>query len=70
MPAKKIEVAEACDLDGAKELAGRIKRHWRERGYLGIRTWLTQISHYRDEVLYCVRSNIGHNGFPPLRAQA
>lgn len=55
--------------EGAYQLARRIEHYWRDKGYLGIRAWVTermgQGKHYG--AFYDVRSNIGPMGYPPRR---
>jgi hypothetical protein len=56
----------------ARKLAKRIERYWAERGY-DCKTEI--VDHISDEAtrpppherhtIYCVRSNIGPDGFPP-----
>ena len=70
MPGKKMVVAEVCDKSGAEALAVRLANYWRKRGFHGIRTSLMRIAHNGGrDMLWCVRSNIGPNGFPPRLAQ-
>lgn len=57
--------------NNAKSLQAKIEKYWRDRGYHGIKTWLTYMTFTDDErdhgTLYFVRSNIGPRGFPPKR---
>lgn len=56
--------------DGARLLAQRIRQYWLEQGYPGIQTKLDAVDIQNvklggEAILYCVRSNIGPDGFPP-----
>lgn len=46
-------------------LADKVKTYWRARGYAGIKVWVTNDRDMRDRIVYCIRSNIGADGFPP-----
>jgi hypothetical protein len=56
----------------ARKLAKRIEQYWRKQGYAGIKTHI--VEHITDETtrerwdrhtIYCIRSNIGPDGYPP-----
>jgi Transcription termination factor nusG len=53
---------------GARVLAWRIESYWRGRGYAGIATRVEEVlgvsTTYRARA-FCVRSNLGPDGFPP-----
>jgi hypothetical protein len=63
--------ADAMTAQGANALAARIREFWQARGYHGIETRVVSVDRCRSqsrpevEIIYCVRSNIGPNGFPP-----
>jgi hypothetical protein len=58
------------DREGAAALAKKIRQHWIDRGFLGIRAWIEESQAFdaqmgRYEHVYVVCSNIGAAGFPP-----
>lgn len=55
--------------DGARDLAAAIRGYWLSRGYLGIKVSVEPvviaIGKENSVRIFTVRSNIGHNGYPP-----
>jgi hypothetical protein len=49
-------------LEGATDLARKIRVYWRAQGYQ-VRTWLEPIMHRRHGQMFCVRSDLV-NGLP------
>lgn len=53
------------------EQAQRLVAYWKGRGYHGIRVTVIRELHAKDNSpIYCIRSNIGPDGFPPKVARA
>ncbi len=57
----------------ARELAAKLERYWKSRGYYGIRTWVEPFEwkgmgkRRHGERLWAVRSNMV-DGYPPRNA--
>lgn len=63
-----MQVKDGYTYDQAVRFARRIRDHWESRGYVGIRTQVFELANAPGH--YGVRSNIGPNGFPPVRTNS
>jgi hypothetical protein len=61
---------DSCSEFGVDALSVKIASYWRKHGYPGIRVWVTTERTKNGKLIYCIRSNIKSDGYPPNTAVA
>lgn len=62
--APRKDVTDYMTRSGAQLIVDQITAFWKARGRRGIKAEAYQINHFED---FGVRSNIGQDGYPPIR---